>query len=156
MRIAIGADHGGFKLKETLVRFLKSKGHTVKDIGTFSEEACDYPVIGYKAAKLVASKSYARGVLICKTGIGMSMVANKVRGVRAALCDRGDIAASSKEHNDSNVLVFAANIVTPSKAKKILNSWLRARHLGGRHARRVSQIKKIEGFEYEGAKKDRS
>ena len=156
MRIAIGADHGGFKLKETLVRFLKSKGHTVKDIGTFSEEACDYPVIGYKAAKLVASKSYARGVLICKTGIGMSMVANKVRGVRAALCDRGDIAASSKEHNDSNVLVFAANIVTPSKAKKILNSWLRARHLGGRHARRVSQIKKIEGFEYESAKKDRS
>ena len=156
MRIVIATDHGGFKLKESLVRFLKSKGHTVKDMGSFSEEACDYPVIGYKAAKLVASKSYQRGVLICKTGIGMSMVANKVRGVRAALCDREDIAFSSKEHNDSNVIVFAANIVTPGKAKKILSSWLGAGHLGGRHARRVGQIKKIEGFEYESAKKSRS
>ncbi|MDO8602672.1 MAG: ribose 5-phosphate isomerase B [Candidatus Omnitrophota bacterium] len=156
MKIVIGTDHGGFKLKEALVKFLKSKGHAVKDIGTFSEEACDYPVIGYKAAKLVAAKAYSRGVLICKTGIGMSMTANKVRGVRAALCDREDIAVSSREHNDSNVLVFAANIVTPSKAKKILSSWLKARHLGGRHARRVKQIRQIEGSEYEGAKKSRS
>ncbi len=155
MRIVIGADHGGFKLKESLVKFLKAKGHAVKDMGTFSEEACDYPVIGYEAAKLVAAKTYPRGILICKTGIGMSMVANKVKGVRAALCDRPDIARSSKEHNDSNILVFAANIVTPSKAKKILEVWLMAKHLGARHARRVSQIKKIEGFEYEGIKKSR-
>lgn len=153
MRIVIGADHGGFKLKESLVEFLKSKGHIVKDMGAFSEESCDYPVIGYELAKLVAAKSYPRGVLICKTGIGMSIVANKVRGVRAALCDRPDIARSSREHNDSNVLVFAANIVTPSKAKKILEVWLVTRHLGARHARRVCQIKKIEDLEYERVKK---
>ena len=153
MRIVIGTDHGGFKLKESLVRFLKSKGHTVKDMGAFSEESCDYPIIGYEVAKLVAAKVYPRGVLICKTGIGMSMVANKVRGVRAALCDRPDIARSSKEHNDSNVLVFAANVVTPKKAKKILETWLAARHLGSRHARRVRQIKEIEGLEYERVKK---
>ncbi len=156
MRIVIGADHGGFKLKESLIKFLRSKAHTVKDIGTFSEEACDYPMIGYKAAKLVAKKAYSRGVLICKTGIGMSMVANKVKGVRAALCDRLDIARSSREHNDSNVLVFAANIVTPDKARKILEAWLKAKHLGGRHARRANEIKKIEGFEYENIKKSRS
>ncbi len=144
MKIVIGADHGGFKLKEYLVKFLKSKGHTIKDMGTFSEESCDYPVIGYEAAKLVGDRSYSRGILICKTGIGMSMVANKVRGVRAALCDRPDIARSSKEHNDSNILVLAADIVTPVKAKKILEAWLSARHLGGRHARRVNEIRKIE------------
>jgi len=156
MKIVIGTDHGGFKLKESLVKFLRSKGHAVKDMGTFSEEACDYPAIGYKAAKLVAAKAYPRGILICKTGIGMSIVANKVKGVRAALCDRPDIAISSREHNDSNIIVFAANIVTFDKAKKILKAWLAARHLGGRHARRVKQIKEIEGFEYESIKKDRS
>jgi ribose 5-phosphate isomerase B len=153
MRIVIGADHGGFKLKESLVLFLKSKGHTVKDMGAFSEESCDYPVIGYGVAKLVAAKAYSKGVLICKTGIGMSMAANKVRGVRAALCDRPDIARSSREHNDSNILVLAANVVTLKKAENILEVWLAARHLGGRHGRRVRQIKKIEGLEYERVKK---
>jgi ribose 5-phosphate isomerase B len=153
MKIVIGTDHGGFKLKESLVKFLKSKGHSVKDMGTFSEESCDYPVIGYEVAKLVAAKSYPRGVLICKTGIGMSMTANKVKGVRAALCDRPDIAISSKEHNDSNILVLAANTVTPDKAKKILEAWLKAKHLGSRHARRVLQMKRIEGLEYERVKK---
>jgi len=153
MKIVIGTDHGGFKLKESLVKFLKSKGHAVKDMGTFSEESCDYPVIGYEAAKLVADRSYPRGVLICKTGVGMSMVANKVRGVRAALCEREETARSSRKHNDSNILVFAANIVTPGKAKKILEAWLAAKHLGSRHARRVSQIKKIEDMEYERIKK---
>src|SRR3989338_2131632 len=153
MKIVIGSDHGGFNLKEALVKYLRLKGHAVKDMGAFSEESCDYPLIGYEVAKLVAAKTYPRGILICKTGIGMSMVANKVRGVRAALCDRPDIARSSREHNDSNMLVFAANIVTPGRAKAILDAWLKARHVGGRHARRVGQIKKIEGFEYEGIKK---
>jgi ribose 5-phosphate isomerase B len=153
MKIVIGADHGGFKLKETLVKFLRSKGHTVRDIGAFSEEPCDYPAIGYNLARMVASRAYPRGILICKTGIGMSMAANKVRGARAALCDREDIARSSREHNDSNILVFAANIVTPGRAKKILETWLKAGHPEGRHARRVSQIKKIERFEYECIKK---
>jgi ribose 5-phosphate isomerase B len=155
MRIVIGTDHGGFKLKESLVKFLRSKGHTVKDIGTFSEADCDYPVIGYDVARLVAAKAYPRGILICKTGIGMSMVANKVRGIRAALCDRPDIARSSREHNNSNIIVFAAKIVTPAKAKKILEIWLVTKHLGGRHARRRNQIKEIEGFECEGIEKNR-
>lgn len=155
MRIVIGSDHGGFKLKEAIIKFLKVKGHAVKDVGAFSEEPCDYPLIGYNVAKLVGSRSYPRGILICKTGIGMSMAANKVMGARAALCSRPDIARSSKEHNDSNILVLAANITAPAKAKEILDSWLKAKHVGGRHARRVNQIKKIEGFEYESAKKNR-
>jgi len=156
MRIVIGADHGGFKLKKALVEFLRSKGHAVKDVGVVSEEPSDYPIIGYQVAKIVAGKSYPRGILICKTGIGMSIAANKVRGVRAALCDSPDMARLSREHNDSNVLVFAANTISLAKAKKILQAWLAAKHAGGRHARRVSQIKKIEGLEYEGVKKNRS
>lgn len=144
MRIAIGADHGGFELKEILVKFLKKKGHGVKDFGTYSDEACDYPIIGYEVAKAVGKKKFSRGILICKTGVGMSIVGNKSRGARAALCDRVDIARSSVEHNDANILVFSANIVNPEKAKKIVSAWLSARPLGGRHKRRVDQIKKID------------
>ncbi|MFA4991463.1 MAG: ribose 5-phosphate isomerase B [Candidatus Omnitrophota bacterium] len=144
MKIVIGADHGGFRLKKELVKFLRRKGHAVKDVGTFDEESCDYPAIGYEAAKLVGAGKFSRGILICKTGIGMSIVANKVKGVRAALCDRIDVARSSREHNDANILVFAANIVSRNLAKKILEVWLRTPSLGGRHGRRVEQIKKIE------------
>lgn len=144
MKIAIGADHGGFKLKQALVKFLKNKGHSVKDFGTFSADSCDYPVIGYEVAKAVGNKKFARGILICKTGIGMSMVGNKAKGARAALCDRVDIARSSREHNDANILVFAANIVSVEKAKKIVNVWFSASSLGGRHRRRVNQIKRIK------------
>jgi ribose 5-phosphate isomerase B len=144
MKIAIGADHGGFRLKEGLVDFLRKKGHAVKDFGTFSEEGCDYPLVGYEVAKAVGGKEFSRGILICKTGIGMSIVANKVKGVRAALCDSVEIAGSSREHNDANILVFAANIVPIVKARKILEAWLFTKALGGRHRRRVEQIKKIE------------
>ncbi len=144
MRIAIGADHGGYKLKTHLAEFLKKKGHSVKDFGTFSEESCDYPVIGYNVGKAVGRKKFARGILICKTGIGMSIVANKARGVRAALCDRIDIARSSRQHNDTNVLVLAANIVSSRKAKQIVGVWLSTRALGSRHRRRVDQMKKID------------
>lgn len=144
MKIAIGADHGGYKLKKSLVRFLKKKGHTVKDFGIFSEASCDYPLIGYEVSKDVGKKKYSRGILICKTGLGMSMVANKVKGVRAALCDRVDIARSSRQHNDANVLVFAANIVSDARAKRIVDVWLLTRALGGRHRKRVRQIKRLE------------
>jgi ribose 5-phosphate isomerase B len=146
MKIIIGADHGGFKLKQGLVRFLESKGHKVKDMGTFSEKSCDYPLIGYEAAKLVGAGRYPRGILICKTGIGMSMVANKVKGVRAALCDNVKIARLSREHNDSNVLVFAADTMSLDKAKRITAVWLSTRHVGGRHNRRVKQINRIDGL----------
>ncbi len=144
MKIAIGADHGGYKLKESLKSFLKKKGHTLKDFGTFSKESCDYPIIGYEVAKAVGSRKYPRAILICKTGVGMSMIANKVKGVRAALCDRVDIARSSREHNDANILVLAANVVPSAKAKKIVAVWLSTRVAGGRHKRRVDQIKRID------------
>ena len=144
MKIAIGADHGGYRLKEALIKSLNKKDYKVKDFGTFSESSCDYPLIGYEVAKVVGAKKFSRAILICKTGIGMSMVANKVKGVRAALCHRIDIARSSREHNDSNVLVLAANIVSVRNAKKILDVWLSTKHLGGRHARRVRQIREIE------------
>ena len=144
MKIIIGADHGGFKLKENLKKFLEKKNHKIKDVGTFSEKSCDYPTIGYKVSKAVGSKKFQRGILVCKTGIGMSMVGNKAKGARAALCDRVDIARSSREHNDANILVFAANIVSTSKAKKIVTVWLSAPSATGRHKRRVNQIKKID------------
>lgn len=144
MKIAIGADHGGFYLKETLIKFLRKKGHAVKDFGTFSPESCDYPLIGHEVAKAVAGKKFPRGIVICKTGIGMSMVANKVKGARAALCDRVDIARSSRLHNDANILVLAATIVDTLKAKKIVSAWISAPSPEGRHRRRVNQIKEIE------------
>ena len=144
MKIAIGADHGGYKLKESLVRFLKKRGHTIKDFGTFSKTSCDYPTIGYQVSKAVAKKKFSRGILICTTGIGMSMTANKVKGVRAALCNRVDIARLSRKHNDANVLVFAAKAVPSAKAKKIATIWLSTRASGGRHKRRVRQINKID------------
>ena len=143
MKIAIGADHGGFELKESLVRFLKKKGHSVKDFGTFSNESCDYPPVGYEVAEAVGKKRFSHGILICKTGIGMSIVANKAKGVRAALCERVKIARSSREHNDANVLVLAANIVSFDKAKRIVDIWLKTPALGGRHKRRVNQIERI-------------
>lgn len=144
MRIVIGADHRGYKLKQGLLGFLKKRRYILKDFGTFSKDSCDYPQIGYEVAKIVGKGLYQRGILICKTGIGMAIVANKVRGVRAALCDRIDIARSSREHNDSNVLVLAANVISLSKAKRIVSVWLQARALGGRHKRRVKQMVKID------------
>ena len=144
MRIAIGADHGGFRLKEGLARFLKKKGHKVKDFGTFSEACCDYPIIGLELSRAVGKKIFPRGILICKTGIGMSMVANKVKGIRAALCATVKMARSSRLHNDANILVLAANNVSRSKAEKIISAWLSTRALGGRHKRRVRQINKIK------------
>ncbi len=144
MKIAIGADHGGYRLKKGLIKFLKVKGHSLTDFGTFSKEGCDYPLIGYEAAKKVGKGLYKRGILICKTGIGMTVIANKAKGVRAALCDRMDIARSSREHNDANVLVLAANVVSLPKAKKIVSLWLKTRALGGRHRRRVRQMIKID------------
>ncbi|MFH1782949.1 MAG: ribose 5-phosphate isomerase B [Candidatus Omnitrophota bacterium] len=144
MKITIGADHGGYKLKSVLIDFLEKKGHKIKDLGTYSSEPCDYPLIGYKVAKEIAKKKSALGILICKTGIGMSMVANKVKGVRAALCDRVDIASSSREHNGSNVLVLAATVVSDKKAKDVVDAWMKAKSPAGRHKRRVEQIKKLD------------
>ncbi|MFA5335535.1 MAG: ribose 5-phosphate isomerase B [Candidatus Omnitrophota bacterium] len=144
MRIAIGADHGGFALKTKIVKYLKSKGHEVKDLGCYSAESCDYPKYGYAVAAAVGKKRFPRGVLICKSGIGMSIVANKVRGVRAALVFDIEAARSSREHNDANIIVFSARNTNVFKAKKILDVWLSTRRAGGRHLRRVKQISDME------------
>jgi ribose 5-phosphate isomerase B len=145
VKIAIGCDHGGFKLKVEVIKFLKAMGHSVKDFGSFSEEGSDYPLFGYKVAKGVSSGKFKRGIAICKTGIGMAIITNKVRGVRAAVIHNMESAISCRQHNDCNTIVFGSKFITPKKAKEILRVWLKTRALGGRHRRRVSQIKELEG-----------
>ena len=144
MKIVIGSDHGGFELKKSIINFLKSEGYDIQDLGTHSKDSCDYPMIGFEVAKEVGNGRADRGILICKTGVGMVIIANKVHGVRAAACYDVGMAKSSREHNDCNVAVLAASYTPPDKAKEIVKAWLAAEHLGDRHARRVDQIKEIE------------
>ena len=144
IKIAIGCDHGGYELKDKIARYLKTEGCSVKDFGTHSKDSCDYPVIGFEVAKAVSGGKADRGILVCKTGIGMVIIANKVPGVRAAACYDEVMARSSREHNDCNTIVLAANYTDFQKAKKMLKIWLETGHLGQRHARRVKQIKDIE------------
>ncbi|MBI4341291.1 MAG: ribose 5-phosphate isomerase B [Candidatus Omnitrophica bacterium] len=144
-RVAIGADHGGFKLKATLIRLLQSKGMAVADLGTHTPTPCDYPLIGEKVAAAVAQGRFDRGVLLCKSGIGIAIAANKVPGIRAAVC--GDLfdARKSREHNDANVLVLGAEKLSAATAATILAAWLATPfESGGRHERRVRQIAAIE------------
>ncbi len=143
-RIAIASDHRGVALKKELVRFLKNHNYRVKDFGPSSDVSCDYPLFGAKVASAVSRGDYQRGVLICNSGIGMSMVSNKFRRVRAALCKDMKIAKFSRLHNDANVLVLAAASTPVAKAKKILGVWLATGFEGGRHARRVEQIHVLE------------
>jgi len=144
MKIAIGADHGGYELKSGIIDFLKKEDHLVQDLGTHSRDSCDYPVIGFDVAKAVSEGKADRGILICKTGVGMVVIANKLHGIRAAACYDKEIAKSSREHNDCNVIVLAANYTDIKKAKEILKIWLSTEHEGERHVRRVKQIKEIE------------
>ncbi|MDD3906178.1 MAG: ribose 5-phosphate isomerase B [Candidatus Omnitrophica bacterium] len=143
-KIAIGSDHGGYELKEKIIKFLTDKKYEVKDMGTHSKDSCDYPMIGFEVAKAVSAGKAERGVLICKTGVGMAIIANKVHGVRAAACYDKAMAKSSREHNDCNVLVLAASYTNAAKAKEILKIWLTTEAAGDRHERRVKQIKEIE------------
>lgn len=137
MQIAIGSDHGGYKLKEEIKKYLDRKGYAYKDFGCDSEDSCDYPDYGFPVAKAVAGREYDRGILVCRSGIGMSIVANKVNGIRAALCHTPDIAKKSREHNDANILVLAAETVG---FEKIIDIWLKTEFLGGRHKRRIEKI----------------
>lgn len=144
MKIAIAADHGGFKLKEHLKAKIEKLGHNPIDVGCFNEESVDYPDYGLEAAKLVSKGAADRAVLMCKTGIGMSIVANKVRGVRGALCLNEDMAKMSRKHNDANVLILSASYIQPGNADKIVNTWLKTDFEGGRHEKRVNKIKDFE------------
>ena len=144
-RIAIGADHGGFALKATLIRWLQEDGYEIADLGAHSPALCDYPRIGYKVASAVAEGRFDRGVLLCKSGIGMAIVANKVRGIRAGVCADVFDAERSRRHNDANVLVIGAEKLGSAKVKRIVETWFATPfESGGRHERRVRQIAAFE------------
>ena len=124
MKIAIGSDHAGFNAKTEVYNYLKSLGHDVTDFGTYSTESCDYPEFGYKVAKAVASGECERGVVICSTGIGISIAANKVKGIRCALCVNEFTAEMTRRHNDANVLAMGANVVPVPVMKRLVDIFL--------------------------------
>jgi ribose 5-phosphate isomerase B len=142
--IAIASDHAGFDLKEKLKPYLKRMGLRVVDFGTYSKQRCDYPKFAYHLARGVSSGKFKIGILICKSGIGNSIVANRLPGVRAALCYNVKAARFSREHNDSNILSLGSVFVNERLAKRILKVWLNTKFMGGRHKRRLRQIKDIE------------
>lgn len=144
MKIALASDHRGFKLKSILDKFLKDKGYQTIDVGTHSCDSCDYPDYAYLAAKAVSNKKVDRAVIICYTGEGSVMAANKVRGVRAALAYDLKSAYMSRRHNDSNVLVLPSYFLKVDAIKRLLLRWLKEGFEGGRHLRRVRKIKDIE------------
>ena len=143
-KLLIASDHAGFALKEKLKDYLQKKAISVKDLGTYSLERCDYPLYAYELAKDISSGKFKRGILICKSGIGNSIVANRLPGVRAALCDNIKIAKLSRQHNDSNVLVLGSGFVKVNLAKRMVSSWLNTKFLGGRYLRRINLIKQID------------
>lgn len=146
MKIVIGSDHAGFGLKEACKRFLESSGtHQVHDVGVFSRESSDYPKIAHRVAHAVSQGEYPRGVLICGSGLGMSMVANRYRGVRAALCHNIYSAKLSRLHNDANILAMGERVLGEGLALEILDVFLSTEFEGGRHQRRVDQIDEVEG-----------
>ena len=142
--IALGADHAGYGLKEALKGWLINHGYQVLDLGTHSTESVDYPDYASLVAESVADHKVERGLLVCGTGIGMSIAANKVPGVRAALCADLYTARMSREHNDANVLVLGGRLMGADMAADILQSWLETAFAGGRHARRVEKIADVE------------
>src|SRR5215510_1460862 len=142
--VALGADHGGYALKETLKAYLAELGYSVVDCGTHSTDAVDYPDLAYAVARLVGSGEAWRGIVVDGAGIGSAMAANKVPGVRAALCYDHATALNSREHNDANVLTLGAGLIGPSLAKQIVETWLKTDFGGGRHQRRVAKIMEIE------------
>ena len=142
--IALGADHGGFALKETLKAYLQEQGYRVEDCGTYSSESVDYPDFAYAVARMVSNGEAWRGIIVDGAGIGSCMAANKVRGVRAAMCYDHATALNSREHNDANVLTLGAGLIGPNLARQIVTTWLTTEFGGGRHARRVNKIMAIE------------
>ena len=143
--IAIASDHGGYMLKEHIKAYLAAKGITCEDFGTDSTESCDYPDFGKAAAQAVADGRCEKGIVICTTGIGISISANKVKGIRCALCADLLSAEMTRRHNDANMLAMGAGIVGPMLAERMVDTFLTTEFEGGRHARRVAKIMEIEG-----------
>ena len=144
MKIAMGNDHSAIELKNIIKEFVESKGYEVIDFGTNTPESCDYPVFGEKVCRAVASGEADLGIVICCTGVGISLAANKVKGIRACVCSEPYTAKLSKMHNNSNVLAFGARVVGSEMAKMITEEWLDAKYEGGRHQRRVDMLMEIE------------
>ena len=144
MNISIACDHGAYALKERLKARLLEQGHHVADCGAHSAESCDYPDFAAAAARLVADGSCARGVVLCTTGIGMSIAANKVKGVRCALCHEPLSAEMTRRHNDANVLAMGAGVTGGNLAQRILDVFLSTQFEGGRHQRRVDKVMELE------------
>jgi ribose 5-phosphate isomerase B len=142
--IVLAADHGGVALKAGLLRFLSAKGYAVRDMGTDTGAPVDYPDYAFAAAAAMRRKEAGRAILICKSGIGMAIAANKARGVRAAVVSTVVDAGLSRSHNDANVLVLGANEISPRKARSIVKRWLETPFEGGRHRRRVEKIRRFE------------
>ena len=145
MKIAMGCDHGGFALKEQIKKELTEQGHEIKDCGTWSLESCDYPVFGEAAARAVASGECERGIVICTTGIGISIAANKVRGIRCAHCADALEATLCRQHNNANMLAIGAGFTGPKLASAMVQAFLSTEFEGGRHERRVALMDAIEG-----------
>ena len=144
MKIAIGNDHTAVELKKIIAEHVVAKGYEVENFGTDSTESFDYPIAGYKVGKAVASGEADLGIVICGTGVGISLAANKVEGVRACVCSEPYSAKFSRMHNDSNVLAFGARVVGSELAKMIVDAWLDAEFEGGRHQRRVDMLNEID------------
>ena len=143
-KIGIASDHAGYQLKEFIIGYRDSKGYDVHDFGCHSEESCDYPDFGQAAAAAVAAGTCERGIVICTTGIGISIAANKVKGIRCALCTDPLMAEMTRRHNDANVLAMGAGIVGYNLAERMVDVFLTTEFEGGRHARRVGEITAME------------
>lgn len=143
MKIAIGSDHRGFEFKKALIKYLEDKGHQVKDFGAQGTDSCDYPKYAKAVAQAVAKKQVAWGILICNSGIGMSMAANKLKSVRAVNCFNESMAKYSRLHNNANVLIFGSAFLNQTQVKRMTNIWLKTEFEGGRHKKRVEMFSKI-------------
>lgn len=144
MKVAVACDHGGFRLKNVLMEEMKRQGIEVVDFGTYNEESCDYPDFAAPAAKAVAKGECDKGVLVCGTGIGVSMTANKVKGIRCALCHDVFSAKATRAHNDTNVLAMGQRVIGEGLAIEILNAWLHTEFEGDRHIRRIQKVMDLE------------
>ena len=143
-KLAIGNDHVAVEMKQELKAYLEEKGYEVINVGTDSSESFHYPISGYKVAKMVASGQVDGGILICGTGVGISLAANKVKGIRCCVCSEPYSSKLSKQHNNSNIIAFGARVIGIEMAKMIVDEWLNAEFLGGRHQTRVDMIMEIE------------
>ena len=143
-KIAIASDHGGFNLKENIIAFLLKKGLEIDNLGAHSTDSVDYPDYGIKLAQAITDKKFVRGILICGTGVGMSIVVNRFPGIRGTLCSDVYTAKMCREHNDSNILIMGGRVIEVSLAIEILETWLNTEFEGGRHQRRLDKIKNID------------